>query len=290
MRQFIPWYLKIGAKIALSRIPVSYRFWSNIGLFKHGKMTDPDYAIKIFFLHFDQVFGKRPPDNSVFLEMGPGDSIASAVCAASVETKKIYLVDVGHFATHDMNFYCRLSGILQERGGTPLDISEDIGFDNLLDACSAKYLTDGLFSLHHIRDNSVDYAWSHSMMEHVRKHDFCDTVKEHYRIMKPGGVVSHNIDLQDHLGGNLNNLRFSEKVWESNFMVESGFYTNRLRASEIIRTFQKAGFTIENEQRGQWSKIPTPRTKMAMPFNHASDKDLLTRTLSLHLRKPIEEA
>jgi hypothetical protein len=26
----------------------------------------------------------------------------------------------------------------------------------------------------------------------------------------------------------LNNLRFSERIWESEFMAKSGFYTNRI--------------------------------------------------------------
>ena len=218
--------------------------------------------------------------------MGPGDSIASALCGASVGASKAYLVDIGHFATHDMQFYTRLSDVLKLRGLSPPEISIDMKFEEMLRACNAEYLTNGLPSLREIPDNSVDYAWSHSMMEHVRKCDFNDTVREHYRIMKHGGFISHSIDLQDHLGGRLNNLRFSEGVWESNFMAESGFYTNRLRASDIIEAFENAGFYIKECGRGQWPEIPTPRRLMNEAFRDCAEDDLLTRTLSVLIEKP----
>ena len=249
-------------------------------------MAEPDYALKIFFLHFDKIFPQSPPAAKTFLEMGPGDSVASALCAASVGTAKIYLVDIGHFATHDMAFYRRVAGALKSRGLSPPEISEGMAFEEMLNACNAEYLTDGLASLREIPDGCIDYAWSHSMMEHVRKHDFNDTVGEHYRIMKKGGCISHNIDLQDHLGGRLNNLRFSEGVWESDFMAESGFYTNRLRASEIIRAFERSGFHIREMKKGRWPEIPTPRTAMHADFRECSEDDLLTRTLSAIIEKP----
>lgn len=287
MRKYVPWYIIIIAKIILARIPISYKNWSQLGFFKHGRMADPEYAIKIFLLHFEQTFSNNIPKNMVLLETGSGDSVASALCAYAIGASKIYLIDVAPFATDDMRVYLALANKLKEMGMPTPDISEDMTLDQLLSACNAEYLTNGLNSLKNIPTDSIDFSWSHSTLEHVRKSEFEDTIHEQYRILKPDGIISHNIDLQDHLGGRLNNLRFSEKFWESDLMSNSGFYTNRLRASQIVDAINKTGFTIEKNEQGRWPFIPVPRTKLAEPYNKATEDDLLIRTLSLQVRKPL---
>jgi SAM-dependent methyltransferase len=281
----IPWYLKIVVKIILSRMPVSYRKWSQLGFFKLGKMADVDYAFKIFFLHMERVFKGSPVKNSVFLEMGSGDSVASALLAYSVGVQKTYLIDAGDFATRDMRFYRKLGDRLKKHGLNPPEIPEDMTFENLLKACNAQYLTDGLASWKSIAENSVDFSWSHSTLEHIRKREFKNVMGNLYRVMTPEGVTSYNIDLMDHLGGRLNNLRFSEKVWESDWMAKSGFYTNRLRHSEILDLFREAGFIVKNPREGRWKTLPTPRSSLTQPFCKMSDNDLLVRTMSGELYK-----
>lgn len=286
----IPWQIRVAAKIVLSRVPVPYRLWSDIGLFRLGQMADPDYAIKIFFLHFDKHFTRKKAKDAVLLEIGPGDSAAAAVCAAAIGAKKIHLLDVGPFASRDMGFYRRVARALRERGLEPPEMPEGMTFEEMLKTCRAEYLTGGMDSLRAIPKDWVDFAWSHSMMEHVRKREFSSTVAGHFHIMKPGGIISHSIDLQDHLGGKLNNLRFPDAVWESDFMANSGFYTNRLRASEIIDFLRQAGFDIIEKRKGYWPDIPTPRSKMVPPFNASSDDDLLARTLAVTVQKPLRDS
>jgi predicted SAM-dependent methyltransferase len=92
----------------------------------------------------------------------------------------------------------------------------DLGFTNtlndILEACGAVYMTDGNISLSRLDDVSVDLIFSQAVLEHVRKDEFKDTIKECYRILKPEGRASHRIDLKDHLDSSLNNLQFSEKL------------------------------------------------------------------------------
>ena len=54
--------------------------------------------------------------------------------------------------------------------------------------------------------NSIDYIFSHSVIEHVRKFELNNLIDEMYRVLKPKGVVSHNINYKDHLDESLNNL------------------------------------------------------------------------------------
>jgi hypothetical protein len=81
LSQHIPWQLKIGAKIVLSRLPFDYRICRRLGAFKNGPMDRPDYAFQVFRRHFDAVDFPRRPGDFVALELGPGDSLFSALIA-----------------------------------------------------------------------------------------------------------------------------------------------------------------------------------------------------------------
>ena len=241
------WALKIMAKIALSRLPIPYAWWQSIGLFRHGRMDQAEYALKIFHLHSTRAYPQGLPPGAVVLELGPGDSIASAIIAAAHGISQIWLVDAGAFARRDVNFYKMLSVDLARRGMSVPDLTLATSFDDVLGACNAQYLTGGLRSLRKIPDGTIDFAWSHSVLEHGRKREAADTIYELFRCMKPGGYASHNIDFQDHLSGALNNLRFSEQWWESHLFAESGFYTNRIPALVMHEMFQMTGFKIIKE-------------------------------------------
>ena len=129
-----------------------------------------------------------------------------------------------------------------------------------------QYHTGGLESLRAIPDNSVDFIWSQAVLEHVRKADFLDTLREMQRVLGTHGVCSHRIDLTDHLGGSLNNLRFSYRIWESTLFSSSGFYTNRIRYSEMLRLFGEAGFDVQVCGIDRWPSLPIARKNLAPPY------------------------
>src|SRR5205823_4214216 len=104
--------------------------------------------------------------------------------------------------------------------------------------------------------------------------EFLDTMKELRRILKPDGAASHRVDLMDHLAAALNNLRFSQQLWESEIMASSGFYTNRIRYSTMLGLFREAGFTPEVIQIVRWDQVPTPPHKMAPMFRSIPSEEL----------------
>ncbi len=75
----LPWWVKIGAKVVLSRLPFSPRTWQRLGLFSPGGMEDADYARGVFESHFEAA--GPLPEGFTYLELGPGDSLATAVIA-----------------------------------------------------------------------------------------------------------------------------------------------------------------------------------------------------------------
>jgi hypothetical protein len=282
VRELIPWWGRIGIKLVLSRVPAGYQAWRRLTIFRHGEMHDPAYALAVFRAHFAHA---RVPAGAGFvaLELGPGDSLASAIIAAAHGATHTYLIDVGAFATPDLRVYRRLCGYLRQQGLQPPDLEAVHDLDGLLRTCNASYGTRGLLSLREIPTAAVDFAWSHAVLEHVRRKEFVEFARETRRITRCGGVCSHQIDLQDHLGGALNNLRISSRWWEAEWMARSGFYTNRLRMADIIGTFEGAGFTVRTLATTHWDALPTPLHALAPEFRNCAVADLLVRSFAVAL-------
>ena len=279
----IPWWGKIGAKIILSRFSLAYSIWQKLGFFRHGKMDQSAYVISVFNAHCERVGLKSHLKNRVILELGPGDSIATAIVAACYGAKTI-LVDSGEYISKDIDFYISLAEDLRKLGHEPPDLSAIKNIGDILDLCEASYYSEGLISLKEIPQDSVDLIFSQAVLEHVREHEFLETMLECKRVLKITGRASHRVDLKDHLGGGLNNLRFSKRVWESDFFVNSGFYTNRIRFSKMINLMSEAGFEILSSHVNRWDTIPIERSKLAADFVQESDDNLLIKEFNVVLK------
>jgi SAM-dependent methyltransferase len=271
----------MSAKLLLSRLPARYAFWQSLGLFKHGPMEDPDYAYRVFRKHFDRASFPRKSGGYVVAELGPGDTLGTALVAASLGASRCILVDVGNFARSDLEPYLVLHEFLLRSGLTPPDISGARSIQDVLARCNATYLTRGLASLRELPPRSVDFVFSNAVYEHIRRAEVTPMTREIARILTPGGVTSHSIDMKDHLGGGLANLRFSDRLWESSWMASSGFYTNRLRSSDFESTFTDAGLEVDVLRRTRWQHAPLKRSRLAPMFRHYSDDELAISDMDL---------
>ena len=89
----IPWWLIIGAKIALSSIPIPYSFWKRLRLFQHGEMDQPHRAFEVF-IHYAKMADVliknaslpqlRVGGDFTVLELGPGDSLFTIMIAKAL--------------------------------------------------------------------------------------------------------------------------------------------------------------------------------------------------------------
>jgi SAM-dependent methyltransferase len=284
MKTLIPWWFKILAKIILSRLPFGYKVWQRIGIFRHGYMEQGSYALHVFNEHVSRAGKQVMLQGKTILELGPGDSIATALVAASYGAKAI-LVDAGPFAMTDIEGYHKLAQDLEHAGVSPPDISTAETLDEILDACNAVYLTEGLHSFSSIEAGTIDLIYSQAVLEHVRKHEFQDTMRECFRVLTPAGIASHRVDLKDHLGGSLNNLRFSERIWESEFFVSSGFYTNRIRYPKMITICKQVGFDVEVCDVRRWDDLPLKKQSLSKEFSYYSNEELIVTGFDILLRK-----
>lgn len=285
MNASVPWWLKLGCKVALSRLPFGYGFWQRMHVFRHGKMDSTAYAIEVSCRHVGRYLELGGSPGFAGLELGPGDSIASAAIARSLGATRMYLVDVGAFALRDMRIYERVIEGMR-RAGMSVDPAIVLdSFDGFLASCNAAYLCEGIRSLAALPSGSVDVVWSQAVLEHIRLHDFDELQSQLHRILRPGGLASHRVDLQDHLGGGLNNLRFSRATWEAEWMVRSGFYTNRLRFGSILERFRDAGFAVEDVHPDRWPQVPLARESLAEEFRQLSDDELRICGFDVVLRR-----
>lgn len=278
----IDWRLRIAGKLVLSRLPVGYGVWRKLNLFRHGRMDEVGYATSVFLRHWSryQQTGVAQRD-ACALELGPGDSLNSAIIAHAHGVRQIVLVDAVEAATGDIAGYRALIEHLGAQGLPVADLEACGDVSKLLECCNARYLCRGLKSLRQIPDQSVDFLFSHAVLEHVRRGEFVDHLREMFRILKPAGIMSHRVDFKDHLGGALHNLRVSSRYWESPFFAESGFYTNRLRASEILSAMEQAGFSCHVHQQDRWPAPPLARVKLAEEFSGLSEDDLCVSGMDL---------
>jgi hypothetical protein len=267
------WRVKIFSKIIISRLPIKYGFWKKIGIFRHGSMDNIEYSISVFQSHLKNSNIKSDLNGKVILELGPGDSISTAVIAAAYGAKAI-LVDVGHFVQQDISVYFKLESVLQAKGLNPPDLSKCVNLQEVLKTCNASYMTNGLSSLKTLENDSVNFIFSQAVLEHVRKKDFLEVMENCRRILIGECKCSHRVDLRDHLGGGLQNLRFSESLWESDFFVNSGFYTNRIRFYQMERLFKNAGFKPLYTKIDKWENVPLSKNKMLSCFGELSDEEL----------------
>jgi SAM-dependent methyltransferase len=285
LKNLFPWQIKIIIKLLISRFPFIYKFWHFFGIFIHGNMDNSAYAYSVYRKCYDLAEIKKP--NYSVLEIGPGDSLSTAVISRAFDASKTWLLDSGDYASHDMSVYEEITKYVQNNAENN-DIFNSFNFKNIkeiLQYYNAVYLTQGLRSLAEIPDESVDFIFSNAVLEHIQKDEFQAFLSETNRILASDGVCVHCVDLRDHLAYALNNLRFSEKFWESNTVKRGGFYTNRIRYNEMLNIFIKAGFDVFVKKIDYWNSLPTSREKMNEKFRFLSEDDLRVSSFTVVLKK-----
>lgn len=284
----VPWWGKIGAKVVLSRVLPSYRVRKKLGLFVHGSLDQEfrrhgAFVAEVIGLH--ETYGAGQARG--MLELGPGDTLGAALYGAAHGMERIWLSDVGDFASPDMATYRTIAeAINADTSGfsARLDLADRA---SLLRSLNATYLTDGTPGLAKIPDGSLDVILSTAVLEHIRRGEFPALAREMFRTLRSGGIAYHQVDLMDHLGGALNNMRFGDRVWEHPVFADAGFYTNRIRCREMVGLLEAAGFEAVVTRVARWPELPTPRTALAKQFRALKDDELRIANFGVLLRKPL---
>jgi hypothetical protein len=125
-----------------------------------------------------------------------------------------------------------------------------------------------------IRRESVDHLFSQAVLEHVD--DVAGAYRGMHRWLRPGGVMSHQIDFRSHA---------TSELWNGHWGIPSlkwavirgrrGYLINRLPLSGHLRAMERAGFEIVGRRLVTGGK-GLARADLAARFSDISDEDLQT--------------
>lgn len=217
-------------------------------------------------------------DISSVAEIGPGDSLGIGLAALYSGAKKYYAFDVIRHASNDSNKLINqdLKNYFTESRNIPHGkkfpntnpVLDDYSFPSLLLNYSADYYTEKNLEIDKALDGknsneisinyfvpwingsqkevkSLDLIFSQAVMEHVADIDFAYT--EMFRWLKPGGVISHQVDFKTHE---------MTSAWNGHWFIKPGLWSilahgrkypmNRLPLSAHIKAIKRAGFEIKS--------------------------------------------
>lgn len=165
-------------------------------------------------------------------------------------------------------------------------------WDELAERIGFRYHAPADVTQARIPPASVDIVYSNLVLEHVTARALDAILSHSMRILRKGGVCWHNIDYTDHYSHThrglsaINFLRYGEVLWRTigqNDIV----YLNRLRRSEFLAAFARAGFEVESirDHYLDDSELLAPHL-LSGRFADSSSEDLRCASSRVVLRKP----
>ncbi len=137
-------------------------------------------------------------------------------------------------------------------------------------------------------DGAFDLLLSHAAFEHFR--DPATAAREAARVLAPGGLALHQVDLRDHRDFSRphESLTMSDEAWERSFQRpdQAHMFTNRLRLGELRRLFQESGCEVLEVDVGMRAPVdPALRQRLAHRFRRMSDEELSVVSALFVLRR-----
>jgi SAM-dependent methyltransferase len=179
------------------------------------------YVQDVFENSSKLISSRRPLTGSV-MEIGPGGNLGALLMYLAAGCDRGVALDLVPLVTDQQELYEAI---------TP-DASELL--------TRIEYRTGEPIERPSLPENSFDIVFSAACLEHVT--DPPAALRTIHRLLKPGGVTTHSIDLRDHrdFSDPLAFLRHSERTWRA--ATSRRLVTNRWRASDWQRGFESAGF------------------------------------------------
>lgn len=222
--------------------------------------------------------------NANVIEMGPGAFIGVAALLSMKGAKNVTMIDVSNFVYLKENSQylpfvekARQEGwIVKDRPGLVEEIVERLD-----------YLVLKSDSVLPVQENTYDLVYSFHVGEHLRSPR--QVIAETYRILKPGGICIHAIDLCDHIGANrvdnwLKFLYYEPWLWEL-MSSNKGFWTNRLRSPQWREIFEEYFEVIAFNERKEEISPSFDFSKLAKPFKEYDLDTLSVGHLNVIARK-----
>jgi SAM-dependent methyltransferase len=128
-------------------------------------------------------------------------------------------------------------------------LSFDGRIDGLLKLMNIRYIAPGDARRLPVADAAMDFHVSNTVLEHIPPKVLEEILSEARRVLTPEGLLVHHIDPSDHFSHEdssivaVNFLKYSDDEWRR-LAGNQFMYHNRLRASDFVRIFERAGVRI----------------------------------------------
>ncbi len=224
--------------------------WVSRHFHQTGAMDDPDIVVDRAVRVVEAArTGATPIADARLVEIGPGHSLGVALSLLLAGAARVEAVDTVRYAASQPD-----PGSFTElwRRGTEAGLidSTDVAEPDAELARAAARLeyqvVDGR-ERWPFPEQSKDVVYSFSVLEHVR--DLRGLLEESARVLRPGGLSIHTIDLRDHYnlgpGENwLEFLEFDDRKWDR--MTSARFaWCNRMRSPELRALFAEIFELVE---------------------------------------------
>ena len=275
-----------------------------------GGTVSPEYCYSVFLRHrvlAAQLGLMHTP--ACVVELGPGDSLGTGLMALLTGTQRYIGIDAVRHAGLATNFavFEKLVAMLSRRASIPtegecadirprLDSYEFpqqlLDEESLAAALASQRLEiirsalsnqDGadvirylapLGAMDTIESESVDWVFSQAVLEHVDAPQ--EMYRECFRCLKPGAVMTHQIDYRCHDTAPEWNGHWKYPAWLWSLMRgRRPWFVNRVANSEHRRMQKEAGFEIRAEIL-QTDSGGIARSQLDSRFRTMTDEDLTT--------------
>jgi SAM-dependent methyltransferase len=247
---------------------------------------------------FEHHGGGRPPGEAVAYEFGAGWDLAIPLSYAALGLGRQVLVDIRpnlrlELVNASIASLGRQRTTLEDQAGREL---RDLGpasvgsAEELEDRFGIAYYAPRDARATGLPADSVDLVTSTNTLEHVPAEDIGPILRESARLLRPDGVLSFRIDMQDHASyidprrSPYDYLHYSERAWR--IISPSLEYENRLRLSDYLRLFGEAGLTVVDQHVTRPEPehlVALARVDLAPRFRAYAPDDLAARALEVVL-------
>jgi SAM-dependent methyltransferase len=223
------------------------------------------------------------------VEIGPGHTLALALSLILAGASRVEAVDtVRYAASHlDPRSFTELWRRATEAGLVDRTKVADPEAELARAAARLEYrVVDGREGWP-FPEQSEDIVYSFSVLEHVR--DLRGLLEESARVLRPGGLSIHTIDLRDHYnlgpGENwLEFLEFDDRQWERMTSARSA-WCNRMRAPQLRELFAEIFELVAFSEKTSDLPIGFDHRLVASRFQRFEPDELAVSTVSVVARR-----
>ncbi len=273
-----------------------------------GKTQNARYCYSVWMRHLVSACSGGVPH--AVAEIGPGRSVGCGIAALLCGAEKYYGFEIVLYSdlASQVGILEEIASLLRERAPIPDEKEfpnvspklEDYSFpsalltDELLEKSLAPERVDAIrrdllepdngrrAMIRYIApwfergagDNLCDFLFSQAVLEHVDELD--NAYAAMARMLRPGGRMSHQIDLRSHSPSPYWNRQwgYSDRAWARIRSVRP-YYINRQPLSTHLALLEKHGFAPDLTRVKEPVGVKTlPRARLAPRFQSVSDADM----------------